>query len=491
MRRLLPLLVLFAILGSGCDGSFATSGGNSYTGGNTYHTNNQEDWYDGTERHSSVPTAGWIRTGADSLSTFGADVDEGSYTFARRKILEGTLPDSASIRPEEFINYFDPRMEAPVSDVFGIHTEIAPSLWRGDSLHVLRVGIQARRDTDAESRPWNLTFLVDVSGSMDTRMDFVKEILGLVVDGMRPEDILSIAAYDETPRTILEPVTIGERGKDEIKALIANLAADGSTNMAAGMKLGYELNDKRRLAGGTNRVVVVSDGDANVGETDADGILTLIKTHTDAGTTISTLGVGSGNYNAEIMEQLADRGNGNYHYLDSPQEAKRVLQMKLMGTMVLVARDLKIQVAFRSDRVERYRLIGYENRAIADAEFQEDTTDGGEIGSGHHVTALYELRLKPESSGDIGEVRLRYHTPTGAEEILRSRTFGQADLVATSGAASRRFQFLQGVAEFAERLRHSPWAGASWTSVRAVVDSTADGTVPEEAEILGILGRMP
>jgi Ca-activated chloride channel family protein len=490
-RLLLSILPIIAILlSSGCDGNFADNGNNSYSGGNTYQTSPPEYWSPGTEKHPSVPTSGWVAAGSDSLSTFGADVDEGSYTFARSKILQGYLPDSASIRPEEFINYFDPRYEAPTDDVFGIHAEVAPSLWRGDSLHVMRVGIQARRDTEAESKPWNLTFLVDVSGSMAPRMAFVKEILNMVVDGMRPGDILSIAAYDYEPRTILEPTTLADRDKAGIKALIAALEADGSTNMAAGMVRGYELNDKMRLAGGNNRVVVVSDGDANVGETDADGILTLIRQHTEAGTTISTLGVGEGNYNADMMESLADRGDGNYHYLDSRLEAERVLKSKLMGTMVLVARDLKIQVAFRPERVERYRLIGYENRAIADGDFEQDTTDAGEIGSGHHVTALYELRLKPGGSGDIATVRLRYHTPAGAEEVFRSRSVGAFELVSTAQAASRRFQFLQGVAEFAERLRRSPWAGAPWTDLRAVVDSTADATVPEEAEILGLLRRM-
>lgn len=493
MRRplLLPaLFIVSALIASGCDGNFADNGNNSYSGGNTYQTSSPEDWSPGTEKHPSVPTSGWVVAGADSLSTFGADVDEGSYTFARRKILEGSLPDSASIRPEEFINYFDPRYDPPATDIFAIHSEVAPSLWRGDSLHVMRVGVQARRDTAAESRPWNLTFLVDVSGSMSPRMEFVKEILNLVVDGMRPGDILSIAAYDYTPRTILEPTTLADRDKAGIKSLIAGLAADGSTNMAAGMVRGYELNDKMRIAGGNNRVVVVSDGDANVGETDADGILTLIRQHTDAGTTISTLGVGSGNYNAEMMESLADRGDGNYHYLDSQREAERVLKLKLMGTMVLVARDLKIQVAFRPERVERYRLIGYENRAIADEDFEKDTTDAGEIGSGHHVTALYELRLKPGGTGDIADVRLRYHTPAGAEEVFRSRTVRSSEMVASARAASRRFQFIQGVAEFAERLRRSPWAGAPWTDLRAVVDSTADATIPEEAEILGLLRKM-
>lgn len=447
------------------------------------------DAYPGEEKHSKAPVAGWEQTSSDSLSTFGADVDEGSYTFARRKLLEGAEVDSTAVRPEEFINYFSQDYQDPKQSTFGIELEAAPSLWRGDSVHVLRVGIQGKSDTIAAKAPWNLTFLIDVSGSMSSRMDFVKGVLGTLVDNMKPDDILSIGLYDQTPRILLEPVTLQDKDKASIKAIIADLNADGSTNMADGMRLGYKLNDKRRIKGGNNRVVVISDGDANVGETDANGILSLIKEHTDAGTTITTLGVGSGNFNAEMMESLADRGNGNYYYLDSQREAQRVLGIKLASTMTLIARDLKIQVAFNPARVSRYRLIGYENRAIADEDFKKDTTDGGEIGSGHRVTALYELALK-QGSAPLGEVRLRYKTPDGKNEIPQSLKIEQRHVRATAGEASKRMRFSQCVAEFAERLRRSPWANSPYSVIKKSASESHDPSDSSDVEFLRLLAKV-
>ncbi|MEN9309690.1 MAG: hypothetical protein RL173_3622 [Fibrobacterota bacterium] len=448
------------------------------------------DSYEGTERHSNNPLVGWVDPAQDSLSTFGADVDNGSYTFVRRKLQEDGSIDSTAVRPEEFINYFKQDYQNPSSSVFGIELEAAPSLWRGDSLHVLRVGIQGKIDSAVTKAPWNLTFLVDVSGSMDTRMDFVKTILNTLVDNMRENDILSIALYDYRPRTLLEPVTLKEKNKASLKAIISELRADGSTNMAAGMRLGYQLNDKRKISGGTNRVVVVSDGDANVGTTDADGILTLIKEHTDAGTTITTLGVGSGNYNAELMEALADRGNGNYYYLDSKLEAERVLGIKLAQTMTLIARDLKIQVAFDSNRVARYRLIGYENRAIADTAFDKDTTDGGEVGSGHTVTALYELALKP-GDGALGEVRLRYKSADGKTNLVQSASITRSQVGTSAASASKRLLFTECVSEFAERLRRSPWANTPYTTILEKASASHDPADSADVELLRLipLGR--
>jgi len=448
------------------------------------------DDYPGSERHSKTPLVGWIDPAEDSLSTFGADVDNGSYTFVRRKLREDGPIDSTAVRPEEFINYFRQDYRNPSSSVFGIELEAAPSLWRGDSLHVLRVGIQGKIDSATAKAPWNLTFLVDVSGSMASRMDFVKEILHILVDNMRESDILSIGLYDYNPRTLLEPVMLKDKDKASIKAIISDLKADGSTNMAAGMRLGYQLNDKRKIAGGINRVVVVSDGDANVGTTDADGILSLIKEHTEAGTTITTLGVGSGNYNAEMMESLADRGDGNYYYLDSKIEAERVLGIKLAQTMTLIARDLKIQVAFDPKQVSRYRLIGYENRAISDSDFTKDTTDGGEIGSGHTVTALYELALK-SGDGALGEVRLRYKSADGASNLVQTAAIARSKVGTSASSASKRFRFSECVAEFAERLRRSPWSNAPYSSILEQARDAHDPTDSADVEFLRLipLGR--
>lgn len=446
------------------------------------------DYYPGTERHSLNAVQGWVATAEDSLSSFGADVDEGSYTFARRKIEEGSVVDSTAIRPEEFINYFAQDYKNPTS-TFGVELEAAPSLWRGDSLHLLRVGVQGKTDSVLAKQSWNITFLIDISGSMASRLDFVKSILGTAIDNMRTGDVLSAAVYSDDARVLLEPVTLQEKSKQEIKAMISDLRSEGSTNMAAGMRLGYKLNDKRKLGKGQNRVVVVSDGDANVGTTDADGILSLIKEHTDAGTTITTLGVGSGNYNANLMESLADKGNGNYYYLDSQKEAERVVGIKLASTMTLIARDLKIQVAFDPARVSRYRLIGYENRAIADSAFNQDTTDGGEISSGHHVTALYELVLKP-GSGDLGQVHLRYKDPSGASNLTQDIPIASSVVKSKASDASRRHRFTQCVAEFAERLRRSSWAKTSYGSILETATAVHDPTDSADVEFLRLVAKM-
>jgi Ca-activated chloride channel homolog len=458
----------------GCDSLSMNSGYNSSGTGSSVSSVS-------SDQLALNKSSGWVKTSQDSLSTFAADVDGGSYTLTRSKILSGTAVDAAQIRPEEFINYFEPGYEIPTESVFGVSLEVAPSLWRSN-LHVLRVGIQGRVDSAAIRAPWNVTFLVDLSGSMEYNLPLVKSILNTMVDNMRTGDILSIAAFDATPYTILEPTSLGDGSlkKDDIRKLIAGMSADNSTNMEDGIVLGYQLNDKRKLPI-NNRVVVISDGGFNVGITSASGLLGLVNQHIATGTTISTLGVGVDSQGETEMEALADKGNGNYFYIDTDAEAMRVVGTKLGSTMTLIARDLKIQVAFNSDRVESYRLIGYENRTIKDEDFSTPTTDGGEIGSGHHVTALYELKLKA-GTGSLGEVRLRYKDadPTLTNNNYATRTISNSYVVETAAGASQRMQFTECVAEFAERLRNSPWASTSYpqiyTKVQQVYNSadTAD-----------------
>ncbi len=460
MRRfVLAAAGLAALAMVGCDSLSMNSGYNSSG--------------TGTSVSSSDPSklalnkyTGWVTTTQDSLSTFGADVDGGSYTLSRSRILSGLTVDATQVRPEEFINYFAQDYDIPTESVFGVSLEVAPSLWR-PGVHVLRVGVQGREDSAAIRMPWNVTFLVDLSGSMEGQLPLVKSILNTMVDNMRSGDILSIAAFDSEPYTILEPVSLGDGSLDKagIRKLIAGMSADNSTNMEDGIALGYKLNDKRRQQA-NNRVVVISDGGFNVGITSANGLLALVNQHIQMGTTITTLGVGVDSQGETEMETLADKGDGNYFYIDTEAEARSVVGTKLGSTMTLIARDLKIQVAFSSERVESYRLIGYENRDIKDEDFSTPSTDGGEIGSGHHVTALYELKLKP-GTAPLGEVRLRYKDAdrsNGANNYT-TRAISNSYVVESATAATPRLQFTQCVSEFAERLRNSSWASTSYAQI--------------------------
>jgi len=454
-RFALAVAGLAALAMVGCDGLSMNSGFNSSGTGSSVSGKS------GLNKYS-----GWVKTNQDSLSTFGADVDGGSYTLARGRILSRLSVDATQIRPEEFINYFAQDYDVPKESVFGISLEAAPSLWRS-GVHVLRVGVQGRVDSAAIRLPWNVTFLVDLSGSMSSQLPLVKSILNTMVDNMRSGDILSIAAFDAKPYTILEPASLGGSGPDkaEIRKRIAGMTADNSTNMEDGIALGYQLNDRNHLQA-NNRVVVISDGGFNVGITSANGLLALVNQHIQKGTTITTLGVGADSQGAAEMETLADKGDGNYFYIDSEAEARSVVGTKLGSTMTLIARDLKIQVAFSSERVESYRLIGYENRDIKDDEFSTPSTDGGEIGSGHHVTALYELKLKL-GTGALGEVRLRYKDADGSNGInhYTTRTIANSYVAESATAATPRLQFTQCVSEFAERLRNSPWASTSYAQI--------------------------
>ncbi len=436
------------------------------------------DYYPGTERFGEYGTNQFVPTLEDSLSTFGVDVDAGSYTFGRKKIRQGIRPPANSVRAEEYVNYFDYGYPAPETAPFAVYTDVGPSLFRGDSLHVLRIGLQGRESV-GERRPWNLTFLVDVSGSMSSRLEFVKQCLYLLIDKMESNDILSVCTYAGAARTVLHPTGIEHRGREEIKKILAGLTSEGSTAMAAGLDNAYSLNSNRFLQNGVNRVIVCSDGDANVGAGTHEEILEQIEEYVDEGIFLSTLGFGEGNYNDQMMEQLANKGNGNYYYVDSKEEADRLFGEELGSMVEVVARDVKVQVCFNADAVKRYRLIGYENRAIDDNAFGNDTTDGGEIGSGHSVTALYELELVPNGAPQVGRVVLKYVDPVSGNRGTLVESLGDQ-----SGVAANRFYFAQAVAEYAETLRESPHVN---TSLSQVCDALREYHLPgrqKETELI-------
>lgn len=470
------------------DGSKAGDRGSSNEYGaysdNLY--NGGEDYYPGTERHGDLTYNGFVDTEEDNLSTFGVDVDAGSYTFGRKKINEGIVPAPSSVRVEEYINYFHQDYASPDTGPFSVSVDGAPSPFRADSLHLLRIGLKGQEASSADL-PWNLTFLIDISGSMYSRLDLVKESLYILVDNMRLGDQVSICTYAGSVGTVLNPTDLQEHDADAIKAIIAGLESGGSTAMASGLQNAYDVNSSRFLDGGVNRIIVCSDGDANVGATSHEAILELISEHVDQGITLSTLGFGSGNYNDYLMEQLADQGNGNYFYIDTIDEAERLFTEELSGVMEVIAKDVKIQVEFNAASVLRYRLIGYENRDIEDDQFENDSTDAGEIGAGHRVTALYELELVEGGSDLLGTVHLRYKMPEGESDIPFDVPITRNDLADSFSQASDRFRFTAGVAEYAEILRQSPHVQTSLHGVELIIQSSLMGSDERDIELLELI----
>ncbi|MBT3227986.1 MAG: DUF3520 domain-containing protein [Candidatus Marinimicrobia bacterium] len=464
----------------GLNESSTTFDGSSGAGG---------DYYPGSERHGELTYNGFVNADEDNLSTFGVDVDAGSYTFGRKKINEGIIPAPSSVRVEEYINYFHQDYPAHDSDPFSVSVDGAPSPFRSDSLHLLRIGLKGREASSGDI-PWNLTFLIDISGSMTRRLDLVKESLHILVDNMRLGDQVSICTYAGSVGTVLNPTGLQQNDADAIKSIISDLEAGGSTAMASGLQNAYDVNSTGFLDGGVNRIIVCSDGDANVGATSHEDILELIEEYVDQGITLSTLGFGSGNYNDHLMEQLADQGNGNYYYIDSIIEAERLFTEELSAVMEVIAKDVKIQVEFNTAAVLRYRLIGYENRDIEDDQFENDSTDAGEIGAGHRVTALYELELIQGGSDNLGVVHLRYKMPDGETDIPLDVNISRNDLADSFSQASNRFRFTAGVAEYAEIVRESPHVQTTLQVVEYLIASSLIGSDERDTELLELIRRL-
>ncbi len=396
----------------------------------------------------------------DAQSTFALDVDTGSYTIARRFLADGNLPDPDSVRVEEYVNAFDGGYEPPAEGTFAISADGGPTPFATDGRRLLlRLGIRARDLPDVARPDASLTFVIDVSGSraIETRLELVKRSLGLLVEALRPTDSVASVVYGTDARIVLPATPLFER--DVVRAAIASLQPEGSTNVAAGMELGYAVASEAFREGGINRVILASDGVANVGVTDAAGILDLARGWAAGGIQLVTAGFGMGNYNDTLMEQLADDGDGFYAYVDDIDEAKRLFVHDLTGTLTSVALDARAQVDFDAGSVAAYRLVGYENRDVADDRFRDDTIEAGAIGAGHTVTALYELALAdPKPLGDIGTVKLRWIDPATKEAAELSRTVTVADLASSFDDCDPRFRLQTTVAAWADLLRGSPWA---------------------------------
>ncbi|KAF0244597.1 MAG: hypothetical protein FD167_3622, partial [bacterium] len=366
-------------------------------------------------------------TKEDRFSTFSIDVDTGSYTIARRKLNEGYLPPAQAVRVEEFINYFQYKYPQPATaHPFSVTMEASTSPFNQER-HLLRVGIKGRT-VEANQRPTaHLTFLVDTSGSMQSpdKIGLVKDSLRILVENLRPTDTVAISTYAGGIKLVLSPTQAVH--KDIILKSLYQLEAGGGTAMASGIELAYQqalAQLQQGKKGDINRVIICSDGDANIGNTNPTEILKQIQDYVKQGVTVSTIGFGMGNYKDSMMEQFANKGNGNYFYIDGLQEAKKVFRERLTSNLQVIAKDVKIQVEFDPSTVAKYRLIGYENRDIADADFRNDKVDAGEIGPGHTVTALYELELHPQRTNNIATVKLRYKAPDGevAKEVATAFT---------------------------------------------------------------------
>ena len=428
----------------------------------------------------------FIDTEDDHFSTFAVDVDTASYTVTRKFVTDGNLPDPDSVRVEEFVNYFDYGYQRPTEEegAFAIHMEGSPSPFGGENHWLMRVGLQGK-DIAAESRKdATLIFTIDVSGSMERedRLELVKKSLRLLVDELRPTDEVGIVIYGSSGQVLLEP-TSGE-DKDEIKDAIDELRPGGSTFVADGLRLAYKMAVDNVEEGRITRVIVLSDGVGNVGDTGSESILRQVQEHVDRGVTLTTVGFGMGNYNDVLMEQLANDGDGTYHYVDELPEARRIFVEDLTGTLQVIARDAKVQVDFNPEVVSRYRLLGYENRRVADEQFRDDTVDAGEIGADHSVTALYELKLHDNADGDdadgiLGTVFVRYQDPDSSEVLEISRTLQHSELSAGFEDASPRFQLAAVVAEYAEILRESYWAQ----------DGNLEDVVAQARRVQGLLPR--
>lgn len=366
-----------------------------------------------TEEYNYIEDTGFLNTLTNPLSTFSADVDTASYTNVRRMINEGATIPTSAIRLEEFLNYFNYNYNTPADgSPFGLTTEMADCPWNPDS-KLLLIGLQAEEIDFSKKPASNFVFLLDVSGSMNfaNKLPLMQKAFSMLAEELDENDRVSIVTYAGSENVILE----GARGNEllKISTSIENLQAGGSTAGAAGINKAYEIAEKYFIPGGNNRVILATDGDLNVGVSSEAELTALISQKRESGIYLSVLGFGTGNTKDNKMEALADNGNGNYSYIDSIFEAKKVLVNEMGGTLYTIAKDVKLQVEFNPAKVASYRLIGYENRRLEDYEFNDDTVDAGEIGSGHNVTAVYELILSDNDQAlSSSEYLLKYQTAT-------------------------------------------------------------------------------
>lgn len=421
------------------------------------------------------------------LSTFSIDVDAASYSNVRRFIQQGALPPAGAVRIEEMINYFDYQYPQPKErDPFSVNTELSVCPWNA-SHRLALIGLQGKETPVAQLPAANLVFLIDVSGSMDepNKLPLVKSSLKMLTGQLRENDRVAIVVYAGNAGMVL-PSTGGDK-KNKIRQAIDHLEAGGSTAGGEGLALAYKVARENFIRGGNNRIILATDGDFNVGPSSDDELVRSIEKERESGVYLSVLGYGMDNYQDDKMQQLADKGNGNHSYIDNINEARKVLVKEFGSTLFTIAKDVKIQVELNPAKVQAYRLIGYENRALAAEDFNDDRKDAGELGSGHRVTALYEIipvgvkdefitsvdplkyqtGREAQTAGSAGEwmtIKLRYKQPDGNTSRLITRTVD--DKIVTLEAASANYRWASAVAEFGLLLRNSAFRQqAGWQQV--------------------------
>jgi Ca-activated chloride channel family protein len=456
-----------------------------------------------TEGYASINENGFKNVKANPLSTFSIDVDNASYSNIRRFINNGQLPPADAVRIEEMINYFkydypEPKGEHP----FSVYTELATCPWNKNH-QLLQVGLKGKSIDKSTLPPANIVFLIDVSGSMSdpNKLPLLKSAFSLLVKELRPQDKVAIVVYAGAAGIVLES-TPGNR-KEAIMHAIDNLEAGGSTAGGAGLKLAYREAEKNFIKGGNNRIILATDGDFNVGESSNGGMERLVEEKRELGVFITVLGFGMGNVKDDKMEIIADKGNGNYSYIDNLQEARKVLVSEFGGTLFTIAKDVKFQIEFNPAKVKSYRLIGYENRLLNEEDFNDDTKDAGEMGSGHNVTALYELvpagakddspavdplkyqpssisrevREENGSSSEYLTIKLRYKLPDGNKSILMEKPV--KGYISDFDDVSDNLKFAAAVSEFGMILRDSEFKGNATLEGAAILAKSARG---EDAE---------
>ena len=453
-----------------------------YSGGGTYgYSIAQPDIVHNTESYSTINENGFRNCSINPLSTFSVDVDAASYSNVRRYIMQGQKAPIDAVRIEEMVNYFDYDYPDPADDVpFSISTEIGDCPWN-EKNKLVHIGLQAQRINTKDLPANNLVFLIDVSGSMagENKLPLLIKSFELLVNEMRPEDRVAIVVYAGAAGVVLESTSAQNANKAKILESLQQLKAGGSTAGGQGIQLAYKVAQDNFIEGGNNRVILATDGDFNVGMSSDADMQRLIEEKRESGVFLTCLGFGMGNYQDSKLEILADKGNGNYAYIDNLLEAKKVLVTEMGGTLLTLAKDVKLQVEFNPMLVESYRLVGYENRLLAEEDFNNDKKDAGEIGAGHSVTALYEVVLKGQGTAptvdplrysnnehnesalinEMLTVKFRYKQPDGETSLLIEKNL--ANKILPWEELSDNFKFSAAVSEYGMLLRDSEFKGSS------------------------------
>lgn len=451
LRVLIIVLLIGCENGSNTDTQFANENFSSLDIGSF---ENLED--PAIEKYTDFGENAFIKTSEQPVSTFSIDADGAAYANTRRFLTLGQNPPIASVRIEEYLNYFTFDYDEPVGDEnISLNSELAICPWNTTN-HLLRLGIKGKTVSEESLPDANFVFLIDVSGSMSApeKLALLKTGFKTMVDEMRDTDRMAIVTYAGNAGVLLES-TFGD-DRQKIKDAIDQLGAGGSTAGAEGILTAYEIAEKNFIVNGNNRVILGSDGDFNVGPSSTEELIELIEIKRGSGVFLTVLGVGTGNLNESAMEQIANKGNGNYEYIDNINQLKKVF-INEKGKFFVVAKDAKIQINFNVDQVDSYRLIGYENRVLSEDDFEDDSVDAGEIGSGQTITALYEIILKENSSQEpLGQFDFRYKKPN----IETSNGISLTIASSLIDSASENMRFATGVTGFGLLMKDSEFKGS-------------------------------